>query len=88
MFCNNNNDNNNNNNNSNKFNSYIAQNSLKVYDLMHFAINLKNIKKNPENMIVRLQNEKKIIFNNKLKSNKNLYSTQSKNVHTVNSMLV
>ena len=39
-------------------------------------------------MIVRLQNEKKIIFNNKLKSNKNLYSTQSKNVHTVNSMLV
>ena len=76
MFCNNNNnDNNNNNNNSNKFNSYIAQNSLKVYDLMHFAINLKNIKKNSENMIVRLQNEKKIIFNNKLKSNKNLYST-------------
>ena len=46
MFCNNNNDNNNN-NNSNKFNSYIAQNSLKVYDLMHFAINLKNIKRNP-----------------------------------------
>ena len=47
MFCNNDNDdNNNNNNNSYKFNSYIAQNSLKVYDLMHFTINLKNIKRN------------------------------------------
>ena len=48
MFCNNNNDNtnNNNNNNSNKFNSYIAQNSLKVYDLMRFTINFKNIKRN------------------------------------------
>ena len=50
MFCNNDNDNdnnnNNNNNNSNKFNSYKAQNSLKVYDLMHFTINFKNIKRN------------------------------------------
>ena len=39
-------------------------------------------------MIVRLQNENKVIFNNKLKSNKNLYSRYSKNVHTVNSILV
>ena len=48
MFCNNDNDdnNNNNNNNSNKLNSYIVQNSLKVYDLMHFTINFKNIKRN------------------------------------------
>ena len=48
MFCNNDNDdnNNNNNNNSNKFNSYTAQNSLKVYDLMRFTINFKNIQRN------------------------------------------
>ena len=43
MFCNNDNDNNNNNNNnnnnSNKFNSYKAQNSLQVYDLMCLTIN-------------------------------------------------
>ena len=69
MFCNNDNDNNNNNNNSNKFNSYKAQNSLQVYDLMCLTINFKNIKRNCRECD-RLQIENKIIFNNKLKSDK------------------
>ena len=40
---------------------------------MRFTINQKISKEIAGNMIVRLQNENKIIFNNKLKSDKNLY---------------
>ena len=37
---------------------------------MHFTINFKNIKETAGNVIVRLQNENKVIFNNKIKSDK------------------